>query len=526
MKKDLLTRTLLGIALALLVCQECAALTITIIACACSLGVSGFKTGLSQVFTDKEVDSPDFIDGCNVQSYDGSTASAAMYCISRGGNTFTGYGKLSLTVGANPITEEPSQLSNGQTTEYLFFSTDAPFAYAFVSEVQVSPLLTNSEVDLNSQLTNWGGSLDRSKTGAAGDYTVFGGNNNNDSVPATGTITWFWALQLTPINVPARFTAAQKSAFYKAFKAGDAAWKTEINEAHASTDPHVGIPLLEAALRQETLDDQLFEQYMDPLDTNYTALAQVVVPTVIPLVAGNNITQLEADVYNAWMTNLSQSAAVGTAFSTSINRAQGAASAGNSSWETAQMGAAVQFEAQLAAIMDQEPALRSNVVAQFQSDEFAAITVTTNDAVDLQLEIATNGLPSDLLAGLTELGADGGTITNIQGELLTSDPGTIVGNFPQSFINTNLDSTQHAAAASLRDASLVLINPARLPNGLFRFDLPTEPGYTYTIQFTQNPANPAPWTALLTTNATTALLSFTNTPALGAQAGFYQATHN
>jgi hypothetical protein len=214
-----------------------------------------------------------------------------------------------------------------------------------------------------------------------------------------------------------------------------------------------------------------------------------------------------------------------TAFVTALNRAQGAAYAGSSLWEMSQTSAAVQFEAQLAALSDQEPALRSNLVAQFELGGFPSITCTTNDALAFQMEIATNGLPTNLVDILTNLGVDMATITNLQYDLLTADPGSMAGSFPQSLSNTNLDSAAKGLAAALRDASLMLINASLLPGGQMRFDVPTEPGYTYTIQSTDNLANPS-WTTLLTTNATTSLLSFTNTPGLGAREAFYRASHN
>ena len=170
--------------------------------------------------------------------------------------------------------------------------------------------------------------------------------------------------------------------------------------------------------------------------------------------------------------------------------------------------------------------LRSNLVAQFESDGFQGAAVTTNDANALQAQISTNGLPADLLAVLTELGADDAAITNFQNNLLTADPATMTGSFPQSLVNTNLDSTAHTLASGLRDASLRLINATLLPGGQFRFDLPTEPGYTYTIEFAQDLANPAGWTTLLTNHAATTLLSYTNTPPTNAPAGFYWASHN
>ena len=190
------------------------------------------------------------------------------------------------------------------------------------------------------------------------------------------------------------------------------------------------------------------------------------------------------------------------------------------------MNAAVQFEAMLASLADQEPALRSNMLAQFQAGGFPAITVTTNDAITLQTQIITNGLPTNVVAALSAQGVDPTTISNYQNTLLTADAGSLAGTFPGSLADTNLDATAHTLGADLRDASLVLINASLLPGGQFRFDLPTEPGYTYNIQSTANLADPTSWATLFTTNAATTLLSFTNPPVAGAQSAFFRASHN
>jgi hypothetical protein len=115
---------------------------------------------------------------------------------------------------------------------------------------------------------------------------------------------------------------------------------------------------------------------------------------------------------------------------------------------------------------------------------------------------------------------------SVRAAVATADIGTLTGSFPASLSDTNLDAAQFELAGGLRDASLTLINPAMLPGGQFRFDLPTEPSYAYTVQFTQTPGDPASWTPIFTNIATTALLSFINAVPAGAQAGFYQATHN
>ena len=121
-----------------------------------------------------------------------------------------------------------------------------------------------------------------------------------------------------------------------------------------------------------------------------------------------------------------------------------------------------------------------------------------------------------MLAVLTALGEDADAITNFPEHSADGGPREPWPSVStQTLVNTNLDSTAHTLAARRKpeDASLVLINARLLPGVQFRCDLPTEPGYTYTIQYAQDVANPAGWTTLLTNNATPALLSFTNTPA-------------
>ena len=180
-----------------------------------------------------------------------------------------------------------------------------------------------------------------------------------------------------------RFTAAQKAGFY----AEASGWTM------LGADLYLALKVPRGSLRTEaqqaaaaviSVAQGLGYDFLDPLDTNYTVVPQAVPLPVTPLAAGNGITQLGADDYNAWLTNLSLSGGCSAALTTSLNRAQGAAFAGNSFWDAAQMNAAVQWEAQLAALFDQEPVLRSNLVAQLEADAFSGPTVTTNDALALQ----------------------------------------------------------------------------------------------------------------------------------------------
>lgn len=265
----------------------------------------------------------------------------------------------------------------------------------------------------------------------------------------------------------------------------------------------------------------------DPVDTNFTVVALPILPALNPVISGTNVTQAAADASNGWLTNQEEIFAYTTALNTSINRAQGAVAATNAFWEAAQMKAAVQYEAGLAGCLDQEPALRSNMVAQLLESGFPAITVTPAEVISNQMNIAAgNELDTNFLAVLCELGANGATITNIEDEFMAQDPNAISGAFPQSLVNTNLDSAEFALAAGLRGSSLVLINLALLPTGQVRFDFPTEPGYNYTVQFNRGLADATEWTTLLATNATAGLVSFTNNPPIGSQAGFYRVVND
>jgi hypothetical protein len=458
--------------------------------------------------------------GTAYSPFDASSASGAQTS-SFGGGTFSGSGRLITRAGQ--ANGQISEIASGETSVFVRFEITNAYHYQFAASV--STVGDEAAIVIFNGVTYSNGTFTASGTLGTNQYQLQALlRSGNQNVGGSGT--WSYSLSLIPADImPGRITAALKAAFYSQYSAQEILDEQLFNSAAAAPTVAQRDELIAAAEANWQVALNLKEEFLDPLDMNYTVILQVAAPSIFPLVAGGGITQLEAVDYNAWLTNLSQAVGFSTALATSINRAQGAAFAGASYWEAAQMNNAVQFEAQLAYIMDQEPALRSNVVAQFVSDGFPAITVTTNDAIELLTGMTTNGFPAFLLAGFADVGTDPQTITNIQEALLTMDPGTMTGGFPGSLVNTNLDSAAHALAAGLRDASLMLINTSLLPGSQFRFDLPTEPGYTYTIQFSQNLADPASWTTIFRNQATTSLLSFTNTPPVNAQTGFYRASH-
>jgi hypothetical protein len=519
MKAKKLIQILLVGVLALQVCVKSAAQpTVAITVSSSDFSVIGDEANMQQANSNL----PNFsASGSETAPLDNSFVSGAQTSAFSGG-TFTGSGRIAVRAGqANGKTTE---IAAGETSVFIIFKITNAFNYQFVCSVSTTANV-NGVVTFNG-LSNSNGQVTASGTLASNQYQLhaFCSSGTND---VSGIGTWSYALSLVPANInPGRFTTAQKAAYFAAASADNISANQLGNAASQAPTQALRDVLLEVMVFNIQLADNLEADFLDPLDTNYTVIPQAAAPSMIPLAAGGDITQAEANVYNTWLTNISQAVGYSTALTTSINRAQGAAFAGDAFWDTAQINAAVQFEAQLAYLMDQEPGLRSNVLAQFVTDGFPIITVTTNDAIDLQNQMTTNGLPAFLQNGFTDLGTDPQTITNIEENLLTGDANSMAGGFPAALANTNLDSGTHAVAASLRDASLKLINTAVLTGGQFRFDLPMEPGYAYTVQFTQNPANAASWSTIYSTNAGTTLLSFTNTPPVGAPAGFYRASHN
>jgi hypothetical protein len=435
----------------------------------------------------------------------------------------TGSGSIRLTPGE--LDGKPSQGAGGQSSTYTLVKVNAPMRYSFSASCEDSGALISAVTFDGSGITGNEAMLVRGTFTTGSTFSIIAECNNSTNIG--GAASWRYQLSLTPAPAASQFSTSQQGAFSQSSQNTESAGEQALAQALASSaGGGFASSFFNACMAELASAHCFLDQALDPLDTNYTVVAQVALPSLTPLSVTSNITQAEAGAFNSWLTNLAWTAAYASAWSASADRAEGAAYARNAAWSSTQTGLTAQFGAQLASYLDQEPGLRSNVVARFQVGGFGVLTVTGSQVTSFQNQIASNGLPATVRAGLSSLGIDGAGITNILGGFLAASQSTLATNFPQSLINTNQDAAQHATAAALRDASLMLINAAALAGGKSRFDLPTEPGYTYTIQFTSKLSDHASWTTLLSTNASTALLSFTNTAGAGATAGYYRATHN
>lgn len=192
----------------------------------------------------------------------------------------------------------------------------------------------------------------------------------------------------------------------------------------------------------------------DPPDPNFTVIAQPMVLALPPLEVEPGVTQAEVEAINGWLRNRAEAIAVGRALITSLNRADGAAAAGDSFWEDQQLKAASEYAVQLAKLLEADPALRALVQDALEEASFPAITVTASDVSTLQQTVAQNGLPDFLIEPLTQLGAHGADLAQIKQALITTDPTAAAGSLSDYLVGPKGTSATAATIQALRDFSL------------------------------------------------------------------------
>ena len=169
---------------------------------------------------------------------------------------------------------------------------------------------------------------------------------------------------------------------------------------------------------------------LDPPDPNFTVVAQPVTPSLSrqPVTAAQAGGQRQADAVNALLTNAEQAIGVGRAFITSVERAWGAFNAGDTAWETRQTQAARQYAAQLSGLFNAEPQLLSEIRDALQAAGLQQTRpLTASDEAEFQAQIGRDGLPSQLVQDLTDLGFDRTAQDELRQAILGQDPNMAAG---------------------------------------------------------------------------------------------------
>ena len=195
----------------------------------------------------------------------------------------------------------------------------------------------------------------------------------------------------------------------------------------------------------------------DPPDPNFTTIAQPTISSLAgqPFTANDAGTQQLADAINALLTNQQQSIGIGTALQTSLNRADGALTAGNLLLENQQVQAAQGYSLQLGGLIGAQPDLYADLASAYSSIlGSSSLEITASDILTYQNSLRANGLPPQLSQALTALGSDNAAQDQILQSILALDPNQVStfggGKFPNIFIDPSFIASLNNASQAFK----------------------------------------------------------------------------
>lgn len=203
---------------------------------------------------------------------------------------------------------------------------------------------------------------------------------------------------------------------------------------------------------------------IDPPDPNFTVIAQPQIPIVPPVVAQPGITQAMATALNALNTNNIKVIAFAQAAITSMNRAQGAADAGDGVDEAAQFQAEQSYSDTLDTLITAEPGLLADLQNAWVASGAGTVTVTPLDVLISELTVIENGLPPSVTQLLSQAGLDNSAIQLLTGFFFTLDINQASGVFPAKLTDPSLQNAIQAYLATLAIPVAIDVKPAINPN--------------------------------------------------------------
>ncbi len=192
----------------------------------------------------------------------------------------------------------------------------------------------------------------------------------------------------------------------------------------------------------------------DPVDPNYTVITPPITPSLPATQASDGVSQRLADANNALHANLLQQFGLQRAILRCLDRAQGAHEAGDTTWESRQLVMAQRYAAQLAELVDAQPALQI-VLHDALGGIGGELTITPEIIVQWQALIDRNGLPPVMADLLTQLGYDQSVQDGMRQSLLTADPLAVAriggGNAVAALVNPGALAALRQEAQARRD---------------------------------------------------------------------------
>jgi hypothetical protein len=187
----------------------------------------------------------------------------------------------------------------------------------------------------------------------------------------------------------------------------------------------------------------------DPLDLNFTVIPVPVPIPFPPMVAGDGVTQADADAMNALLRIQAKIVGLLRAIDTSVNRAAGAASVGNTFWEQKQVEAINAFLFQVGTLLTQEANAREALVALLTAHNAPVLTISPQDVLAFEQELASQGWPPDQLAYLRSIGLDDGFIEALRPLLFSRDINGVAGTLPAAIADPTLITDLRRASRAL-----------------------------------------------------------------------------
>jgi hypothetical protein len=351
---------------------------------------------------------------------------------------------ITFTAVAN--SDDPSEDNEGGQMEYLFvYSELTSFSQGgFLHETK----LHNQQETFTYQARKDGEQF----------YWYYSGDDD-DETPV---------VQATAGAAPSRFSPEQREEFRKfaeqltAVADGESAAaqfleKDILPNPAAEKAKEAFVLLLEAdAARGHLLALKYDLMANDPPDPNYTSIAQPV-PAPLPLVTRQpGMPRDLIRTANRLLQNESQAIGLADAIYTSVNRASGAAAAGDASWQGKQLQAVQTYSLQLASLMSAQSTLRSNL----HSNVLHALrhtgidpTLTTDDVTAFEQDVAANGLPAYLQQDLALAGAGSDAVAAVTNAIIVQDPSLVAGSISDKVADPALAGAARGAATALRTSA-------------------------------------------------------------------------
>jgi hypothetical protein len=215
------------------------------------------------------------------------------------------------------------------------------------------------------------------------------------------------------------------------------------------------------------LAQRLGQLARDPSDPNFTSIFTPVIPALPPVTTSDPALQPLADAINALIGKEEEGIGYAAAMQVAIDRAQGASDAGNSFWEGQQLQALARYQTALARVLNALPSLLTNFKDALLAAGVPHTSITPQNVLDTERDIALHGLSPAEIQTLVQLGATTDEINQIRNVLVVQDINAVAGDFPNRIADANFLATLRAAAFALNPDTTppninASANPARI----------------------------------------------------------------